>query len=111
MPSTNAENTADTDKPQLLPTNASHGQIITGFVQTALSCVIRGLLLTLANFDPETVTKAIARESGRMLGQAVVGDLGQLLKARANMREAFNEGMNSVKPAQSFEPSKQKMQG
>lgn len=105
MPDANATKTADSaDLPQMRSPTASHAQIVTGFVQTALSCVIKGVLLTLANFDPETVTKTMARETGRCLGQAVVGDLGQLLAARAGMKKAFEEGMNSVRPQGAGQP-------
>jgi len=63
------------------------------------NCLTRGASASLANIPPQVMLMAICRQMGRIVGMSFgMGDLGPILKMRAECKKAFDDGVNSIKP-------------
>jgi hypothetical protein len=73
-----------------------------------MNCMSRGITGSLAGMPMDRSLIAICRCMGRVVGMSFgAGDLGQLLRARKLCKDAFDTGVNSIKP----QPAPQQPQG
>jgi|GEM_PF-5118662 hypothetical protein len=67
-------------------------------VQQVIGIVLRGLLVSGPGIPPGLLFMSVARVAGGLMSDALQGDIGPVLRLRADMKKAFAEGVDSVKP-------------
>ena len=63
------------------------------FAASAMSCIVKGAVVSLPQIPPVVVVKAMARQLGIIIGTSFNGGLSDVLLARKVCREAFIDGL------------------
>lgn len=87
-------------------------QIDAALAMTVTS-MIRGMLGSMPQVPPELVLESIVRITGKATAQAIMGDLGPVLKIRAAFKDEFAKAMSGepIVPVPQAPSARQKLQG
>jgi hypothetical protein len=86
----------DQPKPRQ-PQAMSADQQLDFFLNVTANHNIRGMVAITSQFPPETALPAIARSYAMVISHLLsVGDLGPILRLRASVKKAFEEGINKI---------------
>lgn len=66
--------------------------------RSVMGVVARGMLVSAPGLQPIEVVCAAAFQYGRLMGETFEGDLVTILGLRKQIKDAFEKGMNSIKP-------------
>jgi hypothetical protein len=72
--------------------------VLDAAVRQVLGTVIRGLLVSAPGTQPHVLLNTIARVTGALCAGAVQADLQVLFQLRKGFKDAFDEGVKSIKP-------------
>lgn len=80
-------------------------QVLDQTLFPTVNFMTRGACSSIAGVPPDRVLVALCRNLGRVIGMSFgAGDLGPLLRARAECKKAFTEGIDSIKPQPKMPP-------
>lgn len=78
-------------------------EVIDTQLRQTLGFMIRGILVSAPGVSADVITRSIARITGELIGQAVVGPLTDVLTIRRMCKESFADGMSKI-PVRDFAP-------
>jgi hypothetical protein len=76
-----------------------------------IGIMVRGLVMSWPGIPPDVLVQSMAKASGLALSSMLQGNLGDLLKLRLAMKNAFGDGVNRAPMNPPAQPPGMKMTG
>jgi len=65
-------------------------------IRQVVGTMFRGIMVSAPGVPPHVVMNLIAKESGKIMAEAVNGELAAVLQLRTGFKKMFENGVNSV---------------